>query len=85
MIVSKMLRPPGIWNKADEEITDFALNALNELQRESIVQIVASCTMQGIASYFVFYEKENICTCPGCGHDLSKTFSFCPNCGRKLK
>ncbi len=84
MIVSKSLRPPGLW-KSPDEITDFALNSLNEIKRENIVQIVASCTNTGITGYFVFYEKESIFTCPGCGHDISNTFSFCPNCGRRLK
>lgn len=85
MILSKMLRPPGVFNKSEEAVTAFTLDTLNEIKRENIVQIVTSCAMHGILSYVVFYENENVCTCPGCGHDLSNTFTFCPNCGRRLK
>lgn len=85
MIVSKIIQPPGILIKSDEKITAHAIDSLNEIKRENIVQITTSCNMNGIVSYIVFYEKENVCTCPGCGHDISNTFSLCPNCGRSLK
>lgn len=85
MIVNKVLHPKESLNKYINKNHVEVLSGLNELQKENIVELVGVSGNLGLMSYIVFYEDKGICTCPGCGHDISNTFSFCPNCGRKLK
>ncbi|MDF3003717.1 MAG: Double zinc ribbon [Oscillospiraceae bacterium] len=60
------------------------LEGLNEIKRENIVQVNTISNMNGLIGYDVFYEDENIYACPKCGHHISNTFSYCPNCAHKM-
>ena len=62
----------------------FGVDTLNELKTENIQHIISNSSHGRIYSCVVFYEDENVLTCPGCGHDIANTFSFCPNCGYKM-
>ena len=87
MIVHKKVSalPFGKITKGTNQHATYIIETLNEIRRENIVQIVAELFTGSIVSYVVFYEDKDILVCPGCHHSLSTTFSFCPNCGRKLK
>ena len=87
MIIQKKVpaSPPGKMVKGINQNATYIIETLNEIKRENIIQIVAELFTGSIVSYVVFYEDKDILVCPDCRHSLSTTFSFCPNCGRKLK
>ena len=88
MIVKKvfMASPPGALTKTFNKDAAYILDGLNEMKMDSVKQIVGTPGVQGgLVSYVVFYEDKGIYTCPRCSHDISNTFSFCPNCGKRLE
>ena len=89
MIVSKVLmlprNMPSLIHARISDPPDYVVDCLNEIRDENVRHLVGIPSGSGLMGYVVFYENENVCTCPGCGHDLSNTFTFCPNCGRRLK
>ncbi len=88
MIVQKtlMTMPPGKLAKRINKKATYVLDGLNEIGMGNIRQMIGVPGLYGnsINSYIVFYEDQNIHACPQCGHDISNTFSFCPNCGYKM-
>lgn len=88
MIVQKtlMTMPPGKLAKRINKKATYVLDGLNEIGVDNIKQIIGVPGIYGhsINGYIVFYEDKGVCACPGCGHDISNTFSFCPNCGYKM-
>ena len=67
-----------------QKISEHVLPYLNEIRSENIKHIVGIPLSMGLCGYVVFYEDENIYACPGCGHHISNTFSYCPNCAHKM-
>ncbi len=63
---------------------DLVLPYLNEIRSENIKHIVGIPVQNSLKGYVVFYEDENIYACPKCGHHISNTFSYCPNCAHKM-
>ena len=84
MILRQLLQAPGVMAHGAEKNSAFIISYLNEIKRENILQIVPDCASNGTRGYVVFYEDENIYACPKCGHHISNTFSFCPNCAHKM-
>ena len=85
MIVQKqfMATPPGKVVKTFNKEAVYILDGLNEIGRENIIQLAANLYSGTIVNYNVFYEDKGIFTCPECGHDISNTFSFCPQLRQK--
>ena len=67
-----------------DKSNNLVLPYLNEIRNENIHHIVGVPAQNGLRGYVVFYEDENIYACPGCGHHISNTFSYCPNCAHKM-
>ncbi len=63
---------------------EYLLEPLNEIKAENIKYLVGIPGLGGLLGYVVFFEDENIYACPKCGHHISNTFSFCPNCAHKM-
>ena len=71
------------WHSV-QAVNELVLPYLNEISNENIKHIVGVHGQTGLCGYVVFYEDENIYACPKCGHHISNTFSFCPNCAHKM-
>ena len=86
MILTKVFMLPNRTKKIIPLDTppEYLLEPLNELKTENIRYLVGLPGMSGLWGYVVFYEDENIYSCPGCGHHISNTFSYCPNCAHKM-
>ena len=63
---------------------NHVLPTLNEIKSENIKHVVPYNWDGHLCGYIIFYEDENIYACPGCGHHVSNTFSYCPNCAQKM-
>ena len=83
MILCQEISFSTAWNSL-QKVNDFALPFLNEIKNENIKHIVGIPVQNNLRGYVVFYEDENIYACPKCGHHISNTFSFCPNCAHKM-
>ena len=63
---------------------DTALPYMNEIKSENIKHVTSYVWEGNLLGYIIFYEDDNIYACPGCGHHISNTFSYCPNCAHKM-
>ena len=84
MLLSQILTEPHFLKDNNEGHTSFAMSYLNEIKSENIKFLAPISSYNGLMGYVVFYEDENIYACPKCGHHISNTFSFCPNCAHKM-
>lgn len=84
MLLSQILRDVRPFNNLTNQNTNYVMPYLNEIKSENIKQIVGISNNAGLTGYVVFYEDENIYACPKCGHHISNTFSYCPNCAHKM-
>ncbi|MDF3003716.1 MAG: Double zinc ribbon [Oscillospiraceae bacterium] len=84
MLLSQIFENTRILNDSAKTNTDYVLPYLNEITSENIKFVTSFSSNIGLIGYVVFYEDENIYACPKCGHHISNTFSFCPNCAHKM-
>ena len=84
MLLSQILSETRFAKSADVENTNVVMPYLNEIKSENIKFLTSFSDKFGLMGYVVFYEDENIYACPGCGHHISNTFSYCPNCAHKM-
>ena len=80
MILGKEVRFYG----KEKSNSPFGTECLNEIRSENIKYIVGMSGYGGVGGYIVYYEDENIYACPECGHHISNTFTYCPNCAHKM-
>lgn len=80
MILGKEVRFYG----KEKSNSPFGTECLNEIRSENIKYIVGMSGYGGVGGYIVYYEDENIYACPKCGHHISNTFAYCPNCAHKM-
>ena len=84
MLLSQILSETRFSKSTNEGNTNFVMPYLNEIKSENIKFLAPISSYNGLMGYVVFYEDENIYACPGCGHHISNTFSYCPNCAHKM-
>lgn len=84
MLLYQILEDPRLFKNSVRNNTDYVMAHLNELKSENIKFLAPLSVGNGLIRYAIFYEDENIYACPGCGHHISNTFSYCPNCAHKM-